>query len=112
MSKTSTAAESEMPLRHLRRRNHAFVRLTGQLFDADIREDGREGVGHIELVRAFGADLEHDWNSKLAKARGLKSYLLNARRSPSDAGASAMIDGQSSVARNSSSASTGTDSIS
>jgi len=47
---------------------HSFVRLAGQLRDADIRKHGSEGVGDVEVAETFGADLEHHRNSKLAKA--------------------------------------------
>ena len=76
----SAAARSHRPQQkvryrisiHLGCRSHPFVRLARQLFDADIREDGSEGVGDVEVARAFSADLEHHRDSQRTKALGFE----------------------------------------
>jgi hypothetical protein len=42
--------------------------LTGQRLDASVRENGGEGIGHVEIARALAADLENDGDVKIAKA--------------------------------------------
>ena len=48
---------------HLGGRGHPFMCLPGQRLDADIRQDGGEGIGDVEVARAFGADLEQHWDA-------------------------------------------------
>jgi hypothetical protein len=43
---------------HLGCCGHAFMRLAWQCLDADVRQDGSEGVSDVEVTRAFRADLQ------------------------------------------------------
>jgi hypothetical protein len=50
----------------------------GQLLDTDIRQDGGERIGDIEIARAFRADLEQHRDAQLTKALGIE--VVSAQR--------------------------------
>jgi hypothetical protein len=46
--------------------------LAGQLLDTNIRENSGEGVGGVEVTRAFRTDLKHHRNLELTEALNLE----------------------------------------
>lgn len=106
----ATRAESETLLWHTSREQWSSPRAPGRATPRCGRRGGRgKHVGNVEAAWAFGADLEHHRDPKITKALRIEVMRLNARRSPGDAFASAIIGGQRSVGRSLFNSSSGTD---